>query len=200
MSKKLPFKKITSEHGFTIIELIVSVALFIVVTLISVGALLNIVGVNKKAQSVKSVINNINFVMEGMSKNVRFGTTYHCESVVGGSVPPNLDTPKDCAVSSGNFFAYELTEGDRADLGDQVVYRLNGTQIEKSADGGSTFLGLTAPEVKISELSFFVKGAPAFDNLQPRVVIIVRGIVNFSERSKTEFNLQTTVSQREIDS
>jgi len=190
------------KRGFTIIELIVSIGLFIVVSIVGVGALLSIVGVNKKPQAVKSVINNISFAVEGMSKTLRVGTTYHCEQVVRQFVPSDLNTPRDCA-SGGNFLAFEASGGEEANSNDQIIYRLNENQIERSTDGGSTFVGVTAPEVQITAdtgLRFYVLGTGVSDNLQPRVIITVGGVVNLSDKTKTDFNIQTSVSQRKVDS
>lgn len=194
------FKK--KNRGFTIVEMIVSIGLFITVSLISVGALLSIVGVNKKTQSTESVMNNLGFALESISKTMRVGSNYHCEDVIGEVVPPNLDTPRDCA-SGGNLLAYERSNGDPDDSSDQVVLRLNGNKIEKSVDGGSTFINLTAPEVVINSTDGFrvyVIGSTLGDNLQPKAIILIGGVVSFGEKATTEFNLQTTISQREVDS
>jgi prepilin-type N-terminal cleavage/methylation domain-containing protein len=194
-------KKIFNTKGFTLVELIVSLALFTVVTLVAIGALLSIVGVNRKTQSAKSVINNLNLAVESISKSMRVGSSYHCEQVVGTFVPLDLDTPEDCP-SGGNLIAFEGASGDRTDSTDQIVYRLNGTQVEKSINGGASFLGVTAPEVDVTEgvgLRFYVLGTSNSDGLQPRVIITLRGLVDFGNNASTDFNLQTSVSQREAD-
>ena len=193
--------KKTNQAGFTLVELIVSIGLFTVVALVGIGSLLNIVGVNKKTQSLKSVVNNINFAVESISKSIRVGTAYHCENVSGTTVPSGLDSPRDCA-SGGNLIAFEASGGNRSNSTDQIVYRLNGTQIERSTNGGVAFVGVTAPEVVITPstgLRFYVLGSDEDDGLQPKIIIVLRGEVNFGEKATTDFNLQTTVSQREID-
>jgi len=188
------------KGGFTIIELMVSMTLFIVVSLISVGALLSIVSADKKAQSLKSVVNNLNFAIESVSKSVRVGSSYHCRDIVGANVPaPSaLDSPRDCS-SGGNLIAYEASGGDRDDPNDNVVYWQEGDQIMRSIDGGASFVGLTAPEVVITGLRFHVLNTSTSDSLQPRVVIIIRGTVDLGQKATTKFNIQTSVSQREID-
>jgi hypothetical protein len=80
------------------------------------------------------------------------------------------------------------------------VYRINGSQLEKSSNGGSTFVGITAPEVTIESFNFYVTGAEiAGDNSQPRVVMILQGSAGVSDKIKTNFNIQATVSQRLLD-
>jgi len=194
--------KIEGKRGFTLIELIVSIGLFTVVTLVAVGSLLSIVDANKKTQSLKSIVNNLNFVIESVSKSMRVGSSYHCEDVLGQAVPPGLDTPKDCS-GGGNLIAFEASGGDPDDPNDQIVYRLNGSQIERSTDGGVNFVGVTAPEVKIDEGSgfrLFVLGSAAGDNSQPKAILIIRGEVSLSKRAISKFNIQTSISQRKIDS
>ncbi len=52
------------SKGFTLIEIIVSVAIFTVVMLISVGAVLNAVNANRKAQSLNTIVNNLNLALK----------------------------------------------------------------------------------------------------------------------------------------
>jgi type II secretory pathway pseudopilin PulG len=193
------FHNLDPKRGFTIVELIVAIGLFIVVSLVSLGSLLSIVDVNKKTQSIKSVINNLNFAVESMSKSMRVGSTYHCAD--GPAVPFNFDQPNDCQTG-GSLIAFEKSSGDPNISGDQIIYRLNGNQIERSVDGGSTFLGVTAPEVVMTSntgLRFFVFGSSVGDSDQAKVVIVLRGKVSLSNKGTTDFNIQTTVSKRGVD-
>ena len=150
-TKKYPFLKVS--RGFSLVEMLVAVALFSGVMLIAVGALLALVDANKKAQALNSVMNNLNFALENMSRNIRVGTTYHCE--VTNNVPADVDVTKDCS-NGGKLFAFESSSGNKGDKTDQIVYRITGTRIEKSENGGAsgTFINITAPEVSID--NFFL--------------------------------------------
>lgn len=194
------------KKGFTLIELMVSITIFSIVMLISVGALLAIVDANRKAQSLKSVMNNLNFALENMSRNIRVGTNYYCKPYQLGddppSVPSDITTTKDCSGSDGGvLFAFEGSNGDRNDQNDQIVYRLNGTSIERSTDSGSTFTAITAPEVQLTNFRFYVVGSDPLtlgNTIQPRVVMTIQGKAG-AGKSQTEFNVQASVSQRLID-
>ena len=72
------FSVLKSDKGFTLVEMIVAVALFAVVMLISVGTLLALVGANRKAQALQSVINNLNITLDGMVRAIRMGGNFHC--------------------------------------------------------------------------------------------------------------------------
>lgn len=194
-----------NKKGFTLIELMVSITIFSIVMLISVGALLSIIDANRKAQSLKSVMNNLNFALENMSRNIRVGTNYHCkpyDGVIPPSVPSNITTTSDCSGADGGvLFAYESSKGDRNNVNDQIVYRLNGTHIERSLDSGGTFTAITAPEVNISNFRFYVVGSSPLtsgDTIQPRVIMTIQGFAGVGS-NQTQFNVQASVSQRLID-
>ncbi|MBT3282825.1 prepilin-type N-terminal cleavage/methylation domain-containing protein [bacterium] len=187
------------SKGFSLVEMLVAVALFSGVMLIGVGALLSLIDANRKAQAINSVMNNLNFAIESISRNVRVGTTYHCESNAS-PVPVNIDSTKNCK-NGGKLLAFEASSGDPDDKNDQIVYRLNGSVLEKSENGGAagTFVSIIAPEVSIEQFVFYVDGTSSSDDLQPRVVIIIQGTAGIDDKTKTEFNLQTTISQRVLD-
>jgi hypothetical protein len=72
-----------------------------------------------------------------------------------------------------------------------------------SADGGLTFVNftnLTSPDlVIINSLAFYVRGSLANDNTQPSVIIILQG-VSGAQKTQSRLNIQTTISQRFLDS
>src|ERR1700722_17113234 len=108
-----PFLKAESRQlkaGFTLIEMLVSLALFAIVVLVAIGALLSLVGANKKAQALEAVMDNLNITVDDMVRNAREGTEFHCGA--SGSIA----TPQDCS-SGGTYFAFQpygvVTPGDQ---------------------------------------------------------------------------------------
>lgn len=176
------------SRGFTLVEMLVSISVFMVVMLVAASSLLSIIDANNKAQSLKSAINNLNFALESMQKNIRVGTNYTC-NYGGTSSCPNGDIVMD-------FKSYKDLNDDTF-INDYVTYRFNGSSIERcisvnsSCLNGGAFTKLTAPEVKITYMKFYVNNSS-----QPRVLITISGEAGNKERIKTNFNLQTTVSQR----
>lgn len=183
-------------RGFSLIELIVAVALFSIVMLVSVAALLALVDANRKAQALQSVMNNLNVALDGMVRSIRMGTTYHC----GGA---GYGTPLSCA--GGETFAFEPFDGDPTDDSDQWIYSFeqdeNGIgRIYKSESGGTGWLAITAPEVSIEEMKFYVVGTDPSDNVQPKVVISIKGVAGADKvKTKTTFSMQATAVQRILD-
>lgn len=179
------------KKGFTLIEILVSVTLFLVVMTVSMGAVVSIINTNRKVGSSKAVLDNINSAMELMSRQMRFGTVYHC-MVAGDS--KSLTQSEDCPFGGGPGVSFLSQDGAR------LVFRQNGSIIEFSTDGGASYTALTSPDVIIQSLTFFVIGTdpPPADMLQPRVVIMLKGLAG-TDTNTTSFALETQVSQRAID-
>lgn len=180
------------DKGFTLIELIVSVSIFAVAVTICLGAILSVFNANQKSKTLRSVMDNLNITMEGMTRTIHFGTNYHCSA----TTPPPTTSPLDCG-SPGSSILYV-----RAVDGSQVKYSWTaGGPIMKSINGGVDS-ALTSTDVVITSLVFRVYGSLPFatpDLLQPRVVIVVSGYVGTKVATRSIFNLETTVSQRLID-
>ncbi|MBI2047818.1 MAG: type II secretion system protein [Parcubacteria group bacterium] len=176
--------KLQAHRGFTLIEMIVAVSVFTVVMVSSIGALLSIIDANRKAQSLRIVMDNLNFALENITRNMRVGVDYHCGAV------GDLNTTRDCPIDGDTLIAFTDSSGDR------VIFRLNNGRIEKSEDLGISFLGITSPEIVIEDLRFFVQGSEEGDGLQPKVLVIVKGTAGTTQKSSTTFSLQTLASQR----
>ena len=188
------------SRAFTLIELMVSVTLFTVVMMVGVSALLSLVQANERAQAINSVINNLSAAVEDMSRAIRVGTNYYCGASATPPSPAILATTQDCATSGGLLLAFESSTGDPNNPNDQVVYRLNGTQLERSLQSGAngTFVAMTAPEVDITHFSFYVIGSSRSDKIQPRVLMIIQGSAAVPGGAVT-FTVQSGVVQRLLD-
>jgi prepilin-type N-terminal cleavage/methylation domain-containing protein len=200
--------KNNKNKGYTIIETMIAISLFLVVTMAGMGALLNANLVHQKSASMREIMDNLSFVMEDMSRNLRTGYNYHC-FVNGDRIPPSpldaIQDPVSCA--SGGAIAFEHQDGQIDNSSDQWIYKIespDGVQpfsISKSTDSGGTWVQLNPSEVEIDAISgFSVLGAepPPGDVDQPFVTIKLVGKITFKD-VVTPFSLQTSVSQRAID-
>ncbi len=185
-------KNFEGERGFTLVEMVTATAIFSIVMVVAMGALLSVLAANKQTQSTQTAINNLSLAMESMSREIRTGYSYHCGD--GG----DYTQPADC-LGGEDFIAFEPYNGDSLNPNDQVIFKLQDGQIQKSTDGGSVFLSLTSPELVLENLSFCVVGSDPMDNIQPKVLITANGYVKKGSKPSSYFNLQTTVSQRLID-
>jgi prepilin-type N-terminal cleavage/methylation domain-containing protein len=179
-----------TEKGFTLVELMVSIAVFLVIMTISLGSIISILDAGRKARSLKQVMTNLNFAAEVISREVKFGRNYHC------GVDTDIPRTKSDSCPSGGGTAITFTTSE----GVETIYRLRGTQIEKSIDSGVSYIGVTSPDVTVEGLTFYVIGtSPIPNRSQPRVLMIVRGFAGVKPTVQSRFTLQTVMSQRSLN-
>ncbi len=179
--------------GYTIVETMIAISLFLVVIVVGMGSLLNTTMLHRKSQDMRSIMDNLSFIMEDISRNLRTGYDYHCIDD-GNLIATN---PHDCANGAGISF--------KSTAGDQWVYAIypDGS-IQKSVSGGApgSFTVLTLPEIKIDPVSgFSVFGALPLpgDTRQPIATIRLVGSITSENNIVTPFSLQSSVSERIAD-
>lgn len=184
-----------SQRGFSLIEMMVAVALFSIVMLVSSTALLALVDASRKAQALQSVMNNLNTALDGMVRAMRMGSTFHCGNI------GDRTTPRDCPTGD-TLVAFEPFGGDPDVAGDQWIYWYDEVagRLYKSEDGGVNGYALTAPEIQIDDMKFYVIGSTVGDTVQPKVVLTVRGTAGAEKiKTRTTFNIQAAAVQRALD-
>jgi len=217
-----------TQYGFLLVEMLVAVFIFSIVMFVSLGAVLTLVDTNKKNQSIKSVVNNLTLVMNGIAKNLAVSTKYYCgeaDAEYPGNDPKDYsgsDTggtggSADCQTRPESAITFTFNEDANGDgFLDVMRYKYEKTdgnntgRIVRSIDSMDNYIPVTAPEVKITDLRFYVMGTepliipingddPSGDTLQPHVVMVVKGYAGAKQSIKSEFQIQTTVSQRALD-
>ncbi len=201
--------------GYTIIETMIAVSLFIIIVVAGVGALLNANLAHYRSTNARSIIDNLTFIMEDMSRHLRTGYNYRCVWDPDEANTAVLNETRSCAYGGGIVFeeAYGAagTSGS-PNVGDQWVYKIESPDsgitynIWKSTNGGVDFVRLNDDMVTIDgDSGFSVLGAehPAANlisgNLQqPLVTIRLKGEIHYKDEV-TSFALQTSVTQRLID-
>jgi type II secretory pathway pseudopilin PulG len=196
--KKINLKN--KNSGYTIIETMIAVSVFLVVVMTGMGALLNANFLHKKSANTRSIMDNLSFIMEDMSRNLRTGSNYHC--IDDGDLE-DVENPHSCILGGGIAF--------KDSYGESWIYYIGNdldnnppTAIWKSVNG-EPFVKLNASEIEINNISgFYVLGAEApesggnGDAQQPFVTIRLSGEIIYKDNA-TPFALQTSVSQRLVD-
>jgi len=71
-------KIIKKQVGFTLIEMIVSLAVFSIVVTTAVGALLVVISTNQQLQEEQNIMTNLAFALDSMTRELRTGFSYVC--------------------------------------------------------------------------------------------------------------------------
>lgn len=182
--------------GFTLIEMMVAMTIFSVLVTVGLGAVLSAINQHAMSQNMRGVMDNLNFSMEDMSRNIRLGTNFHCMAP-GESAVSGTPTGQDCSGGSNQIVFTGVT-------GSNITYTITSpsagaVQITKQIGSGAVQV-FTLPEVTIDyyKSGFVVVGAPIGDQLQPVINIGLSGKVTYKGLDST-FSIQTTVASRPLD-
>jgi prepilin-type N-terminal cleavage/methylation domain-containing protein len=182
------------QKGFTLIEMLVAVFVFSIIMTIATGAIFSIVSANKTSQALKSVMDNLSSAVDTMSREIRYGENYNC---VDSS--PTLNDPASCSTAGSSFIRFVNKDGQRVIYtftdefdgnNEEALYRC----IERVSDD---CFRMTAEEVDIDNLRFYVSGASLDEPDHPKVLITISGKAKHRS-SVAPFDLQTMVSQRTL--
>lgn len=194
--------------GFTLIELMIATTLFTIIMLMGVGALVVSSNSAKASQKLRISVDNVNFAMESMARELRMGTLFECGH---GSVNLNFISPTpDCPLSSasaGDIIAFRPQQVGNPPQ--RVSYQLRQRKVNGVPTGTNSLerceyltstscSDIVSPDVDIKELKFYVNGAKVDDMIQPMVNILIRGVVLVKGIPKS-FTLQTIASQRSTE-
>lgn len=191
--------KQNNQAGFSLIELLVSMSIFILVITMTVGTLLVLVDANSRAQNMQSSMTNLSFVIDSISREIRTGSGFYCST--SSNIPTSLseDSTQDCT----NGIALSLVEGGSSLTGSgdpRIAYRFNQSDgsIERRVGTGS-WLALTANDIEITQFRFLVTNTDVNDDTQPTVTIFIEGNAGELDEVDTSFSMQASVAKHIID-
>jgi len=211
------------QQGFTLIEMIVSVAIFSIVATITVGALLILIGTNQQLQTEQNIMTNLSFALDSMTREIRTGTNYYCVARPnynssgpfnegGGHESLGLST-QDCSEGnsspSNNLQGVSVAESGDSITGsgaNRILYYYDsgdssggsgvGRIMRRVGDGPME--AIVSSGLDIVNAEFFVTGSAAGDNVQPTVTIVIEA-QDLNDTSGKTYEMQTTVVQRDLD-
>jgi prepilin-type N-terminal cleavage/methylation domain-containing protein len=214
------------QRGFTLVEIIVSLAIFTIVAVVAVGAFLKIIDANKQSQLLQTAMNNVNFALESIVREMRVGSTYACYNDNGSASTYSTIAAQSCPVlgSVNNAIAFKSsisgtynpnqvngTTGQPLTCKLIHAYRYVGDAthlfIEKAEQKycddrigdpvTAPFVQLTAADLKVDTFKLKVDSASA--TIQPKVFILMTGHTGTTDKNKEYFTVQTTASQRSMN-
>jgi len=194
------------NKGFTLVEIIVALGLFVIVATMSIGALLTMMDVNQKTKTLSTAMDNLNISIERMVRELRTGAFYFCNYTDGDTYdflppPTGTGTPQVADCSGGKSAIVFLSQD-----GETIVYKKSGNTIQRSNNGGISFVGILAQDISINNILFYVNGSGLLDlsgypptiagnTERANVIISIEGSVSKGGENST-FTLQTMATQR----
>lgn len=163
-------------NGFTLIELVVAMAIFSVVILTATQIFVNGLGGTKRIFGQQAVQESGRFILESISKEIRMSEVSGLDGTAIASLPDGLSGPYtflSVINASGQTVNYLFNDADK--------------QISR-ADSV-----LNPNDVSVSGRFYLVKSG----NLQPRITVVLGLVSKTEEKYKAAINLQTTASSRE---
>lgn len=191
------------KSGFTLVELLVAIALFSIVVTIASSGFVNALRTQRQVASLISTQSNVTLVLEQMAREVRTGYLF-CHDL--NSTNPNNDTLNSdycgCTVAASGVWTCDALDYYNAQAA-HVNYSLQGGSLMKSDSSAdnTTAQSITGGDVSVKYLHFILFGNLEGDHWTPRITISI-GVAPSSTDSAVSgdiLNLQTTVSAREID-
>lgn len=171
------------DSGFTLIEAVVSTAVFAFVIVSILGVYMSTIQLDRKGRSQRAVSQNARYIMEFLAKEIRNGKINYA-SYPSGIVPANPD----------------LYLENQSNIIERLY--LSGTNMVLDKGGATT--NMNSVSVKVTTLKFYIK--PAGDpytpaktyNEQPHVTVVLGLTSNFGNNPKDiiVLNLQDTFAVR----
>lgn len=167
---KFKIKNFKIWSGFTMIELLVAMGVFIIIVGVSIGIFVRSLRTQRNIINLMAINNNASSAIEQMAREIRTGQSF-------SSLGP----------SGLKFVNYQ---------GKDITYSWNiNTESLERGEGG-VFKTLTASEVKIKRLQFILTGEDEPDNIPTRVTVILGVGSNQRDLTGVLNNIQTTISPR----
>ncbi len=182
--------------GFTLIELLVSIALFSIVLTVTLGSIMTIADSNKKARSLMSVTNNLNFAIDSMVRSFKSGEIDVNPVFDFSGGDNNCFSTKEIDYGTNSEFANTRRPVEYCWIEDNGVGDAKKGKIVKIVNGDT--IDLTSPDVDVDYLRFEAP-TPVQGSIQPMLSIMIEGKVKISEKVSSQFSIQTSVSQRRLN-
>jgi prepilin-type N-terminal cleavage/methylation domain-containing protein len=183
-------KNIKDDKGFTLVELLVSMAVFGILMALAIGVFVSATQAQRKLTSLMTTNNNLNLILEQMSREIRMGYfDYDQFKAIEGSL----------LACRGNISFRTMKTDDPKKEGEIVTYSFAGQSILK--DG----VKITGEDVNVERLCFFVyqykkSSNPSIDlqnNCNPwRVGITLAVKPKNAKPDDPKTFIETTVSMR----
>lgn len=143
-------KKRNSLTGFTLVEMLISASILVLVVLSVIDIYFRAIGAQKKIGRMANVLQDAQFVMESIAKDIRL-------SEIDYAYDYDADLVSDGGVHGIQNDEIELALKNNLTPGWYLRYRLNGAVIERISSATGVWQPVTKSNITIDSLKFFIK-------------------------------------------
>ncbi len=189
------------KQGFSLVEVIVAVALFGLVVSIAAGGFITALRTQKQTAGLLLANSSVSLVLEQVAREIRTASDFCLESVVDhvDCTPVYTDPTQELEFVNAK--------------GHHIIYSLNDVAgvLERTEDDGD-HKAITPNNIKIRDFKVFLAGhvsktaetadarATEGDGLAPRVTILISASTKIGGRAQeSAIRLQATISARNLD-
>ena len=161
-----------------------------------------LIDANARAQSMQQVMTNLSFAIDSMTREIRTGRGFYCDSAdISGDLAD--DQVRDC--QAGTYLS--IVEGGISLTGgndnSRISYRYNeGWQRIERRIGTGDWYAITSPEINVTDMYFYVTDTETGrngDDKQASATIFIEGYAGELLTAESSFSLQTTITKRVLD-
>lgn len=206
----IKFLNKNNKRAFTLIEMIVAVGLFSIVMMVALAIILSVVDNNKKVHSVNVVVNNLNFSIDSMVRDIKTGVYYRCgasnlitisdTSSCGPGAREDIVTLVSTISSLIRIVQYEFVPVAGTNPG-KIVKRscpASDDGVQVTCNGTWTPSDLTSNEIDVTSAKFIINPGVA-GSAQPTVFLQISGTSAINPTEASDFRIQTLISQRNLN-
>lgn len=191
-----------TQSGYTLIEVLTTIAIFLLISGSITGLFLSSIMVQRRALASQILFDNVSYTLEYMSRALRMAKKDMNGSCVGVA-KNNYSTSTSGIPGKGiRFINYHQKCQEFYLKNDGRIYQQVSSDESATNLANETALTPTDFIVSTSTSQFIVEGAaqPTADYQQPRVTIFL-DIETKGQRSESrvKIQIQTTISQRDLD-
>jgi len=195
-----------SSKGFTIIELLVAIFIFVLIITTAIGIFVSVIQQQRRALVKQELLNQTSYVIEYMSRALRMAKKeLNC---INPSDPStcNPSNPSHCLTNKGYGWNYEINPpyNDEIkfinhledDVCQEFYWDKSDNLLKESKEG--EILPLISNKFQVNSLKFNLSGESQDDGIQPRVTIFLE-IQAKGIGDQPKMKIQATISQRNLD-
>ena len=184
MDKRLNNKK----TGFTLIEIMVAVSIFVIVAFIVTSTLLVILDASRRANKIRLIVDNINFSLDSMSFKIKFGKNYTLNTLHNTFSFFDRDNhPVSYCLNQNAIVKCQYSECEDASCSFPACGDINGTLFNYCQF-------ITTPEVSVTDLKFHQSTCGGGPCLNEQYVILVKAETLIKSQT-INLEFQTSISQ-----